>query len=100
MLQTATLQKQERSRQIIGAQFLRVPVDSEEVKQVAPPARDVILEVDQRAEDTTFANQLALVLLSHINALVDGLPGWCTACEAIDVQSTVDTDVKVPVKYT
>lgn len=62
--------------------------------QVAPPAREVILEVDQRIEDSTFANQLAVVLLSHINVLVAGLPGWCTACHAIHSQITIDTNVK------
>ena len=36
--------------------------------QIAPPAKEVILEDDHRAEDSTFANQLAAVLLNHINA--------------------------------
>ena len=64
----------------MGAQFLCVPFDSEEVKQIAPPAREVILEVDHRTEDSTSANELAAVLLNHINALVAGLPGWCRLC--------------------
>lgn len=61
------LQKQERLCQNMGAQFLCVPFTSEEVMQVAPPAREVILKVDPRVEDNAFANQLAAVLLSNIN---------------------------------
>lgn len=62
----------------MDAQFLCVPFDSEEVVHVAPPPTEVILEVDLRVEDTEFANQLATVLLNHVNALLAGLPGWFT----------------------
>lgn len=62
---------------------------------VAPTAREVILEVDQRAEGNTFANQSAIELLKHINVLVNGSPGECTACETINVHITADNDVKV-----
>lgn len=76
-MQTATLQKQERLCQNMDAQFLCVPFDSEDVLQVAPPATEVILEVDPRVEDIKFANELATVLFNHVNTLLDALPGWC-----------------------
>ena len=43
--------------------------------QVAPPATEVIVEVDLRVEDIKFANELATVLLNHVNTLLDALPG-------------------------
>lgn len=43
----------------MGAQFLCVPWDSEEVRQIAPPATEVVLEVECRAEDISFAKDLA-----------------------------------------
>ena len=61
----------------MGAQFLCVPFDSEEVKQIAPAAKEVILEVECRLQDISFANDLGAVLLKHIKALVDACPGWC-----------------------
>ena len=61
----------------MGAQFLCVSFDSEEVKQIAPAAMEVILEVECRVQDISFANDLAAVLLKHIMALVDACPGWC-----------------------
>lgn len=72
----------------MDAQLLCVPSASAEVTQVAPPAIEVILEVDQRAEDINFANQLAAVLQRHINALANALPGRCTDYKASDVESS------------
>ena len=61
----------------MGAQFLCVHSGSEEVTEIAQPAREVIIEVDQQAQDISFANNLADVLLKHTNALATGLPGGC-----------------------
>lgn len=62
----------------MGAQFLCVPWDSEEVRQIAPPATEVVLEVECRAEDISFAKDLAALLLKHIMAMVDACPGCCS----------------------
>lgn len=72
----------------MDAQLLCVPFDSAEVKEIAPPATEVILEVDLRAEDINFANQLAAVLLSHINVLANTLTGRCTDYKASDIESS------------
>lgn len=60
----------------MGAQFLCVPFDTEEVKQIAPAATEIVLEVECRVQDISFASDLAAVLLKHITALVDAYPGW------------------------
>ena len=63
----------------MSAELLCVPFDSEEVKQIAPAPREVILEVIPREGDGTFSCGLAAVLLKHLNALSERLPGEDTS---------------------
>ena len=59
----------------MSADFLCVPFNSDVVKQVAPPPKEVIWEVAPTAEDGNFAHHLATALLKHIGALGEALPG-------------------------
>jgi len=75
LVQTTTLNKQQRLCWNMRAEFLFVPFDSDEVRQIAPPPEEVLLWVDPRHEDKTFALELAAVLLQHVEVLATALPG-------------------------
>ncbi len=77
-VQMTTLNKQQRLCQNMRAVFLVVPFDSDEVRQIAPPPEEVLLWVDPRHEDKTFALDLAAVLLQHMEILAIALPGGLT----------------------
>jgi len=74
-VQTTTLDKQKRLCWNMRAEFLVVPFDSDEVRQIAPPPGEILLWVDPRHEDKTFALDLAAVLLQHVEILATALPG-------------------------
>lgn len=74
-LQTTALHKQERLCWNMCAEFLFVPYDSEEVMQIAPPPQEVLLWVDPRDEDASFAVALADVTRQHVEVFATALPG-------------------------
>ena len=75
LVQPTTLDKQKRLCWNMRAEFLVVPFDSDEVRQIAPPPEEVLLWVNPRHEDKNFALDLAAVLLQHVEKLATALPG-------------------------
>lgn len=85
-LQTTALHKQERLCWNMCTEFLFVPYDSEEVMQIAPPPQEVLLRVDPRDEDASFAVALADVTRQHVEAFAAALPGTALPSLACDCQ--------------
>lgn len=66
MLQSVTFAILQRLKKNMSASFVTVSPEHEEVKQVVGTTQEMTRLVASRSEDVTFAKDLSLVLLDHV----------------------------------